>query len=178
MATPKKKQSGNPAKRSTAKTWKGKSQTAGRDLDLPSGNVALCQRLDPAEFLEAGFLPDGLSPIVAEAVRENKGLPPEKIDEMVGDPTKVSEMLQFMDKIVVRAVLDPRIHPKPVPDEDGDLPEHDEDLLYVNEVDLADKTFIMNWACGGSPDLVRFHHELASGVDALQPGEDVEEVSL
>lgn len=163
--------------RSTGKSWKGKKE-AGRDLDLPSGNVALVQRLDPTEFLETGFLPDGLSPIVAEAVRENKGLPPEKIQEMVGDTTKIAEMLQFMDKIVLRAVLDPKILPIPTEDEDGKIPERDDDLLYVDQVDLTDKTFIMNWACGGSPDLVQFHHELAAGVDALQSGEDVEDAAV
>jgi hypothetical protein len=74
-------------------------------------------------------------------------------------------------------VMDPVITPIPTltVDADGVLGEaaRDPSLLYVDEVDLEDKMFILQYALGGTRSLERFRREFADGVRPLSSGEDV-----
>lgn len=173
------KNSGDPRKRDSAKTWK---RNKGEDLELPSGNVALVKRPGPAAIMSQGLLPDELTAIVQKAIRSGKGLPPEKQAELVNDPEKVSAMLDGMDKMMEIVVLEPKVryHKIEILD-DGEptgkwevLPEderNEEEFIYTDEVDFEDKMFIFNFAVGGTRDHARFREELSSGVGDLQSGE-------
>lgn len=172
--------SGNPAVRSTAKTWK---RAKGEDLELPSGNVALVKRPGPAAIMSQGILPDELTPIVQEAVRKGKGLPPEKTAELISDPKSVAKMLEGIDKMMAIVVLEPKVafHKREIlganeaptgeweiiPEDERD----DDTYIYTDEVDIEDKMFIFNFAVGGTRDLTRFRSELASGVGDVPSGE-------
>lgn len=102
--------------RSTASTWKTK--TGGKaafseDLELPSGNVALVRRVGPELFLKQGLVPDPLTSMVERAVRQKKGLPPEKVQNMLSDPSKIGAVFEMMDRILCYAVLEPAVRMPP-----------------------------------------------------------------
>ena len=173
----------------TKKTWKRKK---GEELLLPSGNVAVVKRPGPAVFLTQGLLPDTLTPIVNDSIRNGQGLPPEKVKDLSESPEGIVSMLDAMDRVLVAVVLEPRVtyHRRPVLDSDGnpaiddkgketyeDIPENerDEDEIYSDDVDLEDKMFVFNFAVGGTRDLERFReeHSTAMGdIRSLETGED------
>lgn len=178
MATTKKTaaRSGNPAKKasvSTAKGWKGKDKSLlGQELELPSENVCKAKRISPLDLVASGKMPDSLSQIVTQAINENKGLPPSKLAEMTQDMEQLRGMVSFIDQVVLDCVIEPQVLPDPEEGEDID-PE----ALYVHQVDMTDKIFIMQWAIGGSPDLIQFRAGLSGGMAAIQAVGDVEEAS-
>lgn len=162
-------------KLSTPKTWR---RQRAEEVKLPSGEVALLKRPGPAAFLTEGLLPDSLTPIVMKAVNTGRGLPPEKVSEWAQDPQKIGEMIGAMDKMLLIAVVQPPVmyHKRDVVDDEGkktgeeDIPydERDENYIYTDEVDFEDKSFIFNFAVGGTRDLERFREEQRSGVGDVQ----------
>ena len=180
----------NEAKRSTAREWK--SRAVGQDLRLPSGVVVLVKRLGPQAFLSEGFVPDSLAPIIQEAIREGKGLPPEKQKELGSDPRQIADMMSMMDRVLVKSVVEPAVHflPPCVSQKTGQVcgedplasihqdakasgwhvyveGDKDDDLVYVDEVDFEDKSFIFQYVMGGTSDLERFRKEQASDVESV-----------
>jgi hypothetical protein len=203
--------SGNPAKRaassgpSTVEQWK--STTGVEDITVPSGNVAKVRRVGPEAFMGSGIVPDALSPMIDEAIKQKKGLPPAKVAEKLkDDPESLPQMLEMMNRIVCYAVLRPpvemtpgcerafekRENGEPVMEVCDKQPadiihgtgagkhkfreaERDPDLLYVDEVDIEDRIFIMNYAVGGTRDLARFRREHRQSVAGLASSTDVQE---
>jgi hypothetical protein len=189
--------------RTSAKDWL--LSRRGTPVECPSGNVALLRRPGPEMFFKAGMIPDALTGIVNEGVREKQGLRPEKVKEIADDPAMLGQMMLLIDSAVCEAVVDPpvRMNPSciaPLPSDaaklceapqadsihsdsklkdhhkfiEGDaIPEDDRDpmFLYCAEVDFTDKTFIFQYAVGGSADLERFreeYSELVAGISAEQ----------
>lgn len=184
-ATPKK----STKKQSAARQWK---RAKGEDLEVPSGNIALVKRPGMEAFLLEGLIPDSLMPIVNEAIRTGAGLAPEKVKALTEDLDQVASMMEAMDRVVVRIVIEPKVlwHKRIIVDEDGKpildkegkeqtevIPESeredDENLLYTDDIDLEDKMFLFNYAVGGTRDLERFRQETKSTLDAVQDGSNV-----
>jgi hypothetical protein len=142
-----------PGQVSKASAWKKKKT---HDLLLPSGEVCRVKRPGPELFLREGMLPDSLSTVVQQAINQGKGLPPGKTEDLVKNERDLAELIRAVDKITLEVVVEPEV-------QDGTgIPEseRDEDVLYVDEVDLEDKMFIFNFAVGGSSDLVQFRKQL------------------
>jgi hypothetical protein len=148
-----------PATPTTAREWK---QKRGADLPVPSGNVALVRLLGPEVLMRKGSMPDSLLPIVEAAVREGKGMPPQKMAELASDPEKLDEILVLIDHVVVEAVIEPRVAPAPE-NEDDRRP----DVLYVDEVEWEDKIFIFNFVVGGTRDLETFRKQQAAALASM-----------
>lgn len=176
--------SGNPAKKATAAAgWK---RNKGEELELPSGNVALVKRPGPQALLSQGIMPDTLMPIVQQAISKGKGLKPTDMNAMLEDPSKLAEMLDAMDKLLVQVVVEPKVayHKRQTVPAAGqtaaldDLPwevipddERDTDAyVYTDEVDLEDKMFVFQYAVGGTRDLERFRSEHAARLGDLSDG--------
>lgn len=104
-ASSKKSKSGNPAKKTTAaNAWK---KQKGENLELPSGNVALVKRPGPQALLQEGVMPDTLMPIVTQAIKRGKGM---KVDDLnLDDPAVISDMIDSIDKLLVRVVVEPKV---------------------------------------------------------------------
>lgn len=183
-ASGKTKKSGNPAKQlSTSKTWK---RNKGEEIELPSGNVALVKRPGPAALLSDGIMPDTLMPIVQQAIAKGKGLKPADQQKLLEDPTQIAGMLDAMDRLMVKVVVEPKVAyhkrlvapdqadgAKPVPEEWEDIPAEDRDdeqFIYTDEVDLEDKMFVFQYAVGGTRDLERFRDEHSAGLGNLSVG--------
>lgn len=182
-----------------ASEWKGAEAFAGHDLELPSGNVARIKRLSPTDFLKEGTIPDPLTEIIRKAIHLKKGLNPKELEVIQDDPVKLAAALEMLDKTLCRVVIQPEVQMPPAcdqPVEDGICGEYatdpvhdtpmrtghhayhegarDEGVLYADVVDMHDKMFIFQWALGGTQDLKSFREELASGVESLQDGSDVQ----
>jgi hypothetical protein len=97
--------------RASARAWKaGQSE----DLELPSGHTVLVKRVGPEAFLTSGRVPDALTPIVEEAIRNAEGMRPEKTAKMMDDPKMLPKMLGLMNHVIVAAVVEPEVIMPPV----------------------------------------------------------------
>lgn len=153
--------------------WKRK---AGSDLKLPSGHVCRVRNPGMKAFLSAGLIPNSLIPIVTEALtrgespsggasKQDAAVEKKLQEELTSDPKLLTDMIDAIDNVTVYCVLEPKVNPTPmreIPKDDGsvelveDFDAKDPELLYVDDVDFEDKTFIFNWAVGGTRDLERF----------------------
>lgn len=139
------------------------------DLECPSGQWAQVKRPGLQGLLRAGVLEstDQLTTIVQNVtIPRAEGKPEIDAIKVLQDPGKIEELLSFIDKIVLHVVKQPVILPAPESDDD-----RDDDSIYVDDIDIDDKTFIVNFALGGSKDLERFRQESAEalGSVAAQP---------
>lgn len=155
--------------RSTAQSWK-KSAAKSQDLEVPSGNVCLVKRPDTLKMLlQGGTIPNALMPIIKEHLATGEGTEQAPKDEIIArtlaDAGALEGMVEMIDKVVVACVVEPKV--LRVPEDEDD---RDEDNLYVDEIDFADKVYIFSWAMGGADDLASFREEPREGVGAVPQG--------
>jgi hypothetical protein len=148
----------------TATEWKKGKQ--GIELKVPSGNTCLARRVGMDVFLREGMVPNTLLPIIRQAM--NTGEAP-KLELNDIDDTMLLDIMRLVDAVTVYVIQEPAVQPAPAAGV-----QREDDVLYVDDVDLDDKMFIFNWAVGGTADLERFRAEQGSFVGALRPGADVE----
>jgi hypothetical protein len=169
------------------------------DLELPSGELCQVRRPGVQGLIKAGVLHslDSLTAIVqTETIPNSEGKPIPKdksIDSVVKDPVKFGKMMEQTDKIVCYVVTQPKVHSNLRPvrqlvDEENDLwedvtkdgekvfeeipeEERDPELVYVDYIDAIDKMFIMNFAVGGSADLVEFRAQTQASMGGVPAGE-------
>lgn len=176
--------------------WKGKIRAEGVDLLLPSENVARVKQISPVDFLEGGMIPDPLSKIIREAISTKQGMPPSKMKKIAEDPKMLPSALLLFDRMLCHAVIEPEIQMPPACDVKtrgtgvcGEYANHevhkgpeahryhegprDESVLYADQVDMDDKTFIFNWCLGGVTKLDKFREEHAATMESLSDSEDV-----
>jgi hypothetical protein len=157
----------------SASEWK---KQAGKPLELPSGKVCLARNPGMKPMLSAGLIPNSLIPIVTEALsrggspsggasKQDEAIEKQLTEQLKTDPKLLVDMMDAIDAVTVYCVIQPKVHPVPMKEKVDELggvtliedpAAKDDDLLYVDEVDFDDKTFIFNWAVGGSRDLERF----------------------
>lgn len=143
----------NGGQPSPASSWK---KTRAQALEVPSGNTALVERRALSAFAKEGNVLNGLMPLIEKAMKGGPQTEEEVVKELETDPKLLVPMLQFVDQVVLECVREPKVHPVPDAGE-----ERDDDLLYVDEVDLADKMAIFAFVTGGVRDLEKFRGELA-----------------
>jgi hypothetical protein len=162
----------------TARGWKRSSDVATRNvpLEVPSGNTCLVRPVGMQAFIAEGLIPNSLMGIVTTALEagekgetvDEDAVVEQFIEDIKADPDRVMDMIRMADACTVYCVIEPKVMPSPKGAE-----ERDPDVLYVDEVDLDDKMFIMNFAVGGTRDLEPFREAVARGVESLPPGEAV-----
>lgn len=141
-----------------AKSWKQKA-VGGTLVTVPSGNTALVRTPGMQAFLQNGIVPNGLMPFIQDAM-ESGTAPGEEdaaVQDWMKDPTKIQEIMDMADAVTVYCCIEPKVEEVPTELVDGErkvIPigdeRRDEDILYVDEVDLNDKMFIFNFVVGGS----------------------------
>lgn len=146
-----------------ANEWKQGSQ--GIELTVPSGKVCLARRASIATFMQKGIVPNPLLKIVIEAAQKDK--PPSKLLANL-DRAQIDSIFELYDAAALYCVIQPRLTRVPPQEE-----ERDNDMLYVDEVDLEDKAFIFQWAVGGTADIEQFRAEMGQYVVALSPSENM-----
>lgn len=194
----KKKSTTRKSKVTSVKAWKEGANT--EEIEVPSGNVALVKRVGPEAFLSSGSIPDALTPIIDEAIKDKKGMAPSEMVKMLVSEDGLPQMLDMMNRVCAYAVVEPKVLIPPdcvamVPgqkegtEEVCDKPlvnevhkehefvegERDSEALYADEVSLDDRIFIMNFVVGGTRDLATFRSEHEELVARISTGEDVED---
>jgi hypothetical protein len=177
------------------KQWKKRS--GGVDVELPSGNIAKIKRPGMEKLLAAGVMPDSLTPIAMDAVKKaQSGGRPNKADEqaeqemlekIMGDQNEMAKMFATFDKVTAMCVVEPRVRLHTYTQDDVltngipanqvgmEIPEDErsDDILYTDEVDMDDKTFIFQYVVGGTADLESFRQQYGSALANLESGEGV-----
>lgn len=165
----------------------GKSKKKGIDLELPSGETCLVRRPGPQTLIAAGVLDsfDSLTALVGAKLNEIDGkteVSASALQTLAGQQANINAALGMVDKVVEFVVLEPKVlRPirrddvtgQPFLDSQGkEVPlsdqERDEKRLYTDDVDLADRMFILQFSVGGSADLERFRDETASLVGSVE----------
>lgn len=166
-------------KRKDGKTY-GIAKVKPHELQLPSidpetgeHNVCLVRRPGPQGLVKMGLLDslDSLTGIVASKILEverGNGVgssrpSPEGMKALAENKENLATALDVIDRIIVGVVIKPAVLPVPTTEE-----ERDEDALYVDEVDLEDKVFIMDYAVGGAGDWASFRERAAANVAAME----------
>lgn len=141
----------------SVKEWK--KATVGHELRLPSGNVCLARRPGMQAFITNGTIPNSLMPMVNKFLNEGKA--PKSTKDVLGGeeltPELIADMYRMFNDVVLDVVIEPKVSNPPNSEED-----RDDDVLYIDEVDDEDKSFIFNWAVGGTSDLEKFRSEQAA----------------
>jgi hypothetical protein len=139
-----------------AKSWKQKA-VGGTLVTVPSGNTALVRTPGMQAFLQNGIVPNGLMPFIQEAMEAGEAPDDGSVQDWMKDPTKIQEIMDMADAVTVYCCIEPKVEEAPTELVDGEhkvIPigdeRRDDDILYVDEVDLNDKMFIFNFVVGGS----------------------------
>lgn len=148
------------------------------DLELPSGKI--CQVRKPQGmqmFLANGTIPNALLPIVGKSLEGEDAKPPE-LANLLEEGEKLQAVFDLADSVVVQTVVAPKVNAVPTTNLGTSVPMgerceflgiegDDDDLLWVDEVDLEDKMFIFMFAVGGSRDIERFREGSAEAMGGL-----------
>lgn len=161
-----------------ASSWK-KQREAGK-LQVPSGNVCLVHVAGMESFISRGIVPNALMPIVTRAVKDGKGIGEDEAKAMVS-PENIVDMMQFSDNVVCDVVIEPKVNSvaerKAILADESLSPDEKakriNSMLFVDEVDLADKMFIFQYVVGGTRDLETFRQQSTIAVANLAAVEAV-----
>lgn len=158
----------------SAKNWKGRQ---GIELPLPSGNVALVRNPGMQHFLRTGVIPDPLTGMIRRMISGKE----QEIDvgDFMQDDDTLEMALDLFDRVLCEVVVQPHVEMPPtkkVEDDEGNMievPDEDareEEVLYADEVDFTDKTFIFQFAVGGTKDLEEFLQRQKQMLDSVSSG--------
>jgi len=158
----------------SAAAWK-KGKVEGLLVRVPSGNTAKIRTPGMEVFLQNGVIPNALIPIVQKAMKSGKEPTDEELAEMLNadDGKGLDNIIDLAESVLVNCCIDPVVEIPPVDDAGERIPigdpRRDENVLYADEVDFADKMFIFSVATGGTSNLERFREQ--SGLDVAMVSE-------
>ena len=137
---------------------------------LPSGQRIILRPTSLASFMQSGSIPNSLMQVVTTAMdhaKDGAEAQDEKVQEsamdLLRDPKSLTDMFEAVDKFVISVALEPRVYP--VPEDEAD---RDDNLLYVDEIELEDRMFIFTRAIGSPGEAEPFRDKPASRVGAVQ----------
>lgn len=156
-----------------ASEWKSKSKP--EEVEVPSGNIALCRRASTDIFLRKGVMPNSLMPIVEEALKKGETgdiKPEDVIKDIKADD--LEDLMLMYDHVIYHIVIQPKLSLPPEKNEEGEeVSPRDPEKLYTDDVDFEDKVFLFNWAVGGTADVESFREGQEENVEPVHSGEDV-----
>lgn len=159
----------NPANKPTAvSTWKKSAQAP--ILVLPSGNAMRVRKIGLQALMKTGKMPNSLMAYAEKAVKKGKKQEVTEQDMLaiLQDEEQIREIAKFMDEVTILCAEEPVVHPVP---EEG--VERSDELLYVDEIDEEDKSFLFQAVMGGTTDVETFRSEHAGNVAAIRGRENV-----
>lgn len=181
--------SGNPAKAAQEAEALRISQVGdfkkriGGIIELPSGLTVKARNPGGLRaFLNTGLIPNSLMGIIQKGLDKGsgKGIAAEIVKDGRIDSEMLTDMMQMMDGIACKVIVEPRIYPTLTENDllewnDNHLDDQKEsveelrrdDRLYADELPDDDKMFLFQWISGGTRDLETFRQQHAAGVDAL-----------
>lgn len=127
------------------------------DFTTPSGQTCRMRKLPVEELLRAGILDrvTRLPGIAQEQIDLAEGLPPVDVPEMPDEET-VAVVIELVDVLLPLAVIMPKVHSVPKPDESGEVKGREPGRIYTDMIELVDRIAIMERAIGGLKTLDAF----------------------
>lgn len=162
MATPKKavpRKTATAAKPTSVAEWK---KSASDTIELPSGKFMRIRKIGMQALVAAGVIPNSLMSIMQSALDKGKGVEDKVMANMAQNPDSLIDMVMMMNRITCMIAYEPQVHMPPKNEAD-----RDEELLYADEVDEVDKSFLFQLVSGGTSDLETFRQEHAASMDAV-----------
>lgn len=143
-----------------------------QDLELPSGQLCLAQRPGPEGLMAAGLLDDldMLATVLPKVMGGKAAKKDLDATQVMRNPEMLRQAMRLMDRVVVHVVIKPELSPEPADPADRELGK-----IYPSSVSMEDKTFIFNWAVGGTRNLQSFRQQLeesVAGVESEQESQD------
>lgn len=138
-----------------ASAWK----KTGDVLTLPSGNTLRVTNPGIMGLAHKGLVPNSLMTVIMDAVQKGKEPKPE---EIMSENLDIAEMFGMMDNAIIEMAQEPKVLPLP---EEGEP--RDPASLYIDEISDEDKTFLWQWATGGTADVEQFRRESTRDMGAL-----------
>jgi hypothetical protein len=132
------------------------------DLTCPSGQTCQVRRPGPQGLIEAGIIK------TEHLDRVDGKITTDDVKAFVGKPNAIRDGLELMSKVVLYVVVQPELHPTPEPGKPRVA-----GLAYVDQVDLEDQAYILQYAMGGTKSLETFRTERAELLGDLQGGAGV-----
>lgn len=116
---------------------------------------------------------------------------PAMLEKFMQGENAIGDIFDAFDRITAMCVVQPecRYHRRRKLDDSGhqvmdekDKPvwenipdaDRDEEVIYTDDVDMEDKSFIFNFVVGGTRDIASFRDEFSDALATVQPREDVE----
>ncbi len=141
-------------------------------VKLPSGLSMVLKHTSMTGFIQGGNIPNALLKVVQGAIADQKGedLSEDSVDvsELLADPSKLKDVFGAVDAFVISVAIEPQVHP--TPDDEAD---RQDDLLYVDEIELEDKMFIFGRAMGSTDSIAPFPSKPTKRVGSIQPRKTV-----
>lgn len=155
----------NPANKGVTPVAAWKKSAQSPLLTLPSGNVMRVKKIGLQALMKTGKMPNSLMAYADAAVKKGKKqeVTEKQMVEILQDEDQVREIANFMDTVTIICAEEPEVHPLP---DDG--VEKDPDLLYVDEIDEEDKSFLFQAVMGGTTDVETFRAEQSGNVAAVR----------
>lgn len=171
------------------------------DLTCPSGQTCKIRKLGVEQLIAEGAIEDldtltafvnkkhiepkaksvkkgakGKSGNPAVAAKQQKDATQQAMGVLEGvSSDDVRRMFGLMDIVVMAAVVAPKLHPVPEPEgPDGEAPERVEGIVYIDDVDAVDKSYIFNYVFAGVKDLESFRKQLSENAAALGDVQDLD----
>ena len=154
-------------------------------MELPSGLVMKLKNPGGLQaFIANGTIPNSLLGMVNEGLKGKSGEDAAKAAaELSNDVESLADMLKMLDLVFVQSAKDPQVYAVPTQDDldrynimnptkkfetiDEWRDSHEEDRLYVDEIEEMDKQFVFQWVSGGVRDLETFRKEFEGNVAAI-----------
>jgi hypothetical protein len=138
-------------------------------LEVPSGNTALVRTPGAQQFLKLGMVPNSLVSIMEKSAVKGEEPAIDELSSILKNPKELQDLFAFIDAVVIYCCVEPKVEPEP---EATFI--RDENVLYVDEVDMDDKMFIFQFSVGGTKDLERFRQQSEANMESLSARQDVE----
>lgn len=153
----------------------GPSEATTKELTLPSGQQCLVQFIEMEDVIAlgvvnqldtftGGMLSQALDPNAKKPKKTSKKNDAKKWLEALKDKEKFDNLMFAVDKIIMKAVIAPKIHPEPVADESGIVPAKIKGQAYIDQVKFNDKMEIFSLVFNNLGDMSSFHGGQTSGV--------------
>jgi hypothetical protein len=139
--------------------WRARNRP--QEVELPSGCVALLQKVNLLDLVVQGSIPTTLLVEAAEIAQDRNGSL-----SMLQSPERVKELSGLLNPLVKAAFVEPKV---------GD--ESTTDQLSVDEIDTADKLAILKWCNEGVDALLPFRGEQAGDVEPAHDGKGIRETA-
>ena len=134
--------------------WR-KLNTLGTLIELPSGKVARLRKPDLFTLVRAGKIPNALAGKVTEMIKKQKA--------DIAD-FDASELADLLDIVAKAAFVEPQVVDKPTED----------NQISPSDIDFTDKSFVFQYAQGGTSDLEFFRREQGRNVSPAQDGQELQ----